>query len=161
MWTCKSLKYSGCFINIIFHPWTLVVCQSHHFHLSVIEVKVAAHKPPGLQKHLLDRVDAGFYWSNRYRGGDCFFIGKIQGWVIRRRHIIRRIVFITYLTVFFRDGSYGLLRRPISINTPLIRHTQHTRIKRKRIFAILGSTLGLHQPPPNHHQIAPPASRTL
>ena len=49
-----------------------------------------------------------------------------------------------------RDESYGLLRRPIRINTPLIRHT---RIIRKRIFAILGGTLGLHQttpqPPPN------------
>jgi len=25
----------------------------------------------------------------------------IQGWVIRRRRIIRRIVFITYISVFF------------------------------------------------------------
>ena len=28
--------------------------------------------------------------------------GYAQGWVIRRRRIIRRIVFITYLTVFFK-----------------------------------------------------------
>ena len=33
-------------------------------------------------------------------------IYKSQEWVIRRRHIIRCIVFITYLTVFFK-----LLRR--------------------------------------------------
>jgi hypothetical protein len=61
-------------------------------------------------------------------------------------------------TYMHRDGSYRLLRRPIQINTPLIRHT---RIIRKRIFAILGGTLGLHQPPPNHHRIVPPASGTL
>ena len=30
------------------------------------------------------------------------FISIKQGWVIRRRRIIRRIVFITYLTVFFK-----------------------------------------------------------
>jgi hypothetical protein len=29
-------------------------------------------------------------------------VAKIQGWVIRHRRIIRRIVFITYLTVFFK-----------------------------------------------------------
>jgi len=60
-----------------------------------------------------------------------------------------------WATPFFvtpRDGSYGLLRRPIRINTPLIRHT---RIIRKRIFAILGGTLGLHQPPSNHHELSP------
>ena len=71
-------------------------------------------------------------------------------------------VYIRFLPTLFiyiyRDGSYGLLRRLIRINTPLIRHT---RIIRKRIFAILGGTLGLHQPPPNHHRIVPPASRTL
>jgi len=50
-----------------------------------------------------------------------------------------------------RDGSYGLLRRPIQINTLLIRHT---RIIRKRI-AILGGTLALHQPPSNHHELSP------
>ena len=44
-----------------------------------------------------------------------------------------------------RDGSYGLLRRPIRYNTPLIRNT---RIIQKRIYAISGGTLGLHQPPP-------------
>jgi hypothetical protein len=54
-------------------------------------------------------------------------------------------------TVLARDGSYGLLRRPIRINTLLIRHT---RIIRKRIFAILGGTLGLHQPPSNHHELS-------
>jgi len=53
---------------------------------------------------------------------------------------------------YSRDGSYGLLRRPIRINTLLIRHT---RIIRKRIFAILGGTLGLHQPPSNHHELSP------
>ena len=51
-----------------------------------------------------------------------------------------------------RDGSYGLSRRPIRINTLLIRHT---RIIRTRIFAILGGTLGLHQPPSNHHKLCP------
>jgi len=54
--------------------------------------------------------------------------------------------------IYIRDGSYGLLRRPIRINTLLIRHT---RIIRKRIFAILGGTLGLHQPPSNHHELSP------
>jgi len=57
-----------------------------------------------------------------------------------------------------RDESYGLLRRPIRINTPLIRHT---RIIRKRIFAILGGTLGLHQTTLQPPRIVPPASRTL
>ena len=56
------------------------------------------------------------------------------------------------ISVFARDGSYGLLRRPIRINTLLIRNT---RIIRKRIFAILGGTLGLHQPPSNHHELSP------
>ena len=51
-----------------------------------------------------------------------------------------------------RDGSYGLLRRPIRYNTLLIRNT---RIIRERIFAILGGTLGLHQPPSNHHELSP------
>jgi len=50
-----------------------------------------------------------------------------------------------------RDGSYGLLRRPIRYNTLLIRNT---RIIRKRIYAILGGTLGLHQPPSNHHELS-------
>jgi len=59
---------------------------------------------------------------------------------------------ITIFICFTRDGSYGLLRRPIRINTLLIRHT---RIIRKRIFAILGGTLGLHQPPYNHHELSP------
>ena len=54
--------------------------------------------------------------------------------------------------VLLRDGSYGLLRRPIRTNMPLIRHTH---IIRKRIFAILGGTLGLHQPPSNHHESSP------
>jgi hypothetical protein len=56
-----------------------------------------------------------------------------------------------------RDGSYGLLRRSIRCNTLLIRNT---RIIQKRIYAILGGTLGLHQPPSNHHELAS-ASRTL
>jgi len=51
-----------------------------------------------------------------------------------------------------RDGSYGLLRRPIRYNTLLIRNT---RIIRKRIYAILGGTLGLHKPPSNHHELSP------
>jgi hypothetical protein len=51
-----------------------------------------------------------------------------------------------------RDGSYGLLRRPIRYNTPLIRNR---RIIQKRIDAILGGTLGLHQPPSNHHELSP------
>jgi len=51
-----------------------------------------------------------------------------------------------------RDGSYGLLRRPIRYNTLLIRNT---RIIRKHIYAILGGTLGLHQPPSNHHELSP------
>ena len=57
-----------------------------------------------------------------------------------------------------RDGSYGLLRRPIRYNTPLIRNT---RIIQKRIYAILGGYPGLApttlQPPKN----VPPAFRTL
>ena len=53
---------------------------------------------------------------------------------------------------FIRDGLYGLLRRPIRYNTLLIRDT---RIIRKRIYAILGGTLGLYQPPSNHHELSP------
>jgi len=37
--------------------------------------------------------------------------------------------------IYTRDGSYGLLRRPIRYNTLLLRNT---RIIRKRIYAILG-----------------------
>jgi len=55
-------------------------------------------------------------------------------------------------TYNIRDGSYGLLRRPIRYNTLLIRNT---RIIRKCIFSILGGTLGLHQPPSNHHELSP------
>ena len=54
--------------------------------------------------------------------------------------------------IIFRDGSHGLLRRPTRYNTLLIRNT---RIIRKRIYAILGGTLGLHQPPSNHHKLSP------
>jgi len=54
--------------------------------------------------------------------------------------------------LYIRDGSYGLLRRPIRYNTLLIRNTRKIR---KRIFAILGGTLGLHQPPSNHHELSP------
>jgi hypothetical protein len=57
-----------------------------------------------------------------------------------------------YIYIYIRDGSYGLLRRPIRYNTLLIRNT---RIIRERIFAILGGTLGLHQPPSNHHELSP------
>ena len=32
---------------------------------------------------------------------------------------------------------------------------RNTRIIRKRIYAILGGTLGLHQPPSNHHELSP------
>ena len=53
--------------------------------------------------------------------------------------------YIPINTIYTRDGSYGLLRRPIRYNTLLIRNM---RIIRKRIYAILGGTLGLHQPPP-------------
>jgi len=70
----------------------------------------------------------------------------------------------TQAIILTRDGSYGLLRRPIRINTLLIRHT---RIIRKRIFAILGGVFAILggpglapttlQPP----RIVPPASRTL
>ena len=51
-----------------------------------------------------------------------------------------------------RDGSHGLLRRPIRYNTLLIRNT---RVIQKRIYAILGGTLGLHQPLSNHHELSP------
>ena len=61
-------------------------------------------------------------------------------------------LFMPYRTKKIRDGSYGLLRRPIRYNTLLIRNT---RIIRKRIYAILGGTLGLHQPPSNHHELSP------
>ena len=33
--------------------------------------------------------------------------------------------------------------------------TSHTRIIRNHIFAILGGTLCLHQPPSNHHELSP------
>ena len=46
---------------------------------------------------------------------------------------------------YTRDGSYGLLRRPIRYNTLLIRHT---RIIRKRIFAILGVPWACTSHPP-------------
>jgi len=59
---------------------------------------------------------------------------------------------ICTITLLSRDGSYGLLRRPIRYNTLLIRNT---RIVRKRIYAILGGTLGLHQPLSNHHGLSP------
>jgi len=61
-------------------------------------------------------------------------------------------VYIQKDLILFRDGSYGLLRRPIRYNTLLIRNT---RIIQKRIDAILGGTLGLHQPPSNHHELSP------
>jgi len=68
-------------------------------------------------------------------------------------------------SLFTRDGSYGLPRRPIRYNTLLIRNT---RIRRIRIYAILGGTLGLHQPPSNHHELSslqniimPPGVKTL
>jgi len=48
-----------------------------------------------------------------------------------------------------RDGSYGLLRRPIRINTPLIRHAYNTQT----YFCYFGGYPGLApttpQPPPN------------
>ena len=55
------------------------------------------------------------------------------------------VLFALVGTFLIRDGSYGLLGRPIRINTLLIRHT---RIIRKRIFAILGGTLGCTNHPP-------------
>ena len=61
-------------------------------------------------------------------------------------------VCVCHLFEVSRDGSYGLLRRPIRYNTLLIRNT---RIIQKRIYAILGGTLGLHQPPSNHHELSP------
>jgi hypothetical protein len=39
---------------------------------------------------------------NSGRQSDLVYMTRIQGWVIQRRRIIRRIVFITYLTVFFK-----------------------------------------------------------
>jgi len=57
-----------------------------------------------------------------------------------------------------RDGSYGLLRRPIRFNTLLIRNT---RIIRKCIYAILGGTRGLAPTTLQQPRIVPPASRTL
>jgi hypothetical protein len=66
--------------------------------------------------------------------------------------------YMTVCTIISRDGSYGLLKRPIRYNTLLIRNT---RIIRKRIFAIFGGYPGLApttlQPP----RIVPPVSRTL
>jgi len=56
-----------------------------------------------------------------------------------------------------RDGSYGLLRRPIRINMPLIRHAYNTQT----YFCYFGGYPGLAPTPPNHHRIVPPASRTL
>ena len=63
-----------------------------------------------------------------------------------------RTLHIWCVYVIIRDGSYGLLRRFIWYNALLIRNT---RIIQKRIYAILGGTLGLHQPPSNHHKLSP------
>jgi len=71
--------------------------------------------------------------------------------LVQTQTLTQFVVIISALKGFTRDGSYGLLRRPIRINTLLIRHT---RIIRKHIFAILGGTLGLHQPPSNHHELS-------
>ena len=75
-------------------------------------------------------------------GGQFVVVG---GWLVQAQGTPQN-------SINTRDGSYGLLRRPIRINTLLIRHT---RIIRKRIFAILRGTLGLHQPPSNHHELSP------
>jgi hypothetical protein len=67
------------------------------------------------------------------------------------------ILFIhTYIYVPYIYGVYIHIRfgptLPIRYNTLLIRNT---RIIRKRIYAILGGILGLHQPPSNHHELSP------
>ena len=65
-----------------------------------------------------------------------------------RQHKLMRTTFL----LATRDDSYGLLRRPIRYNTLLI---PNTRMIRKCIYAILEGTLGLHQPPSNHHDLSP------
>jgi hypothetical protein len=66
-------------------------------------------------------------------------------------HLSQFVMRTTFLLAT-RNGSYGLLRRPIRYNTLLI---PNTRMIRKRIYAILEGTLGLHQPPSNHHELSP------
>jgi len=44
----------------------------------------------------------GFNTVLIYGSGQLYTFANNQGWVIRRRRNIRRIVFITYLTVFFK-----------------------------------------------------------
>jgi hypothetical protein len=66
-------------------------------------------------------------------------------------HLSQFVMRTTFLLAT-RNGSYGLLRRPIRYNTLLI---PNMRMIRKRIYAILEDTLGLHQPPSNHHELSP------
>ena len=100
---------------------------------------VRAHLWVGLQKSVFST------WYPWVCGcAPCFYVAVLK--ISRQKGLLPIII------KKGRDGSYGLLRRPIRYNTLIIRNT---RIIRKRIYAILGGTLGLHQPPSNHHEFSP------